>query len=153
MSEELFWSNVDRTDNNTECWFWKLSCDRRGYGQVKYQKKMKRSHRVAFEWFYKRPINDGMFLLHSCDERKCCNPNHLREGTPQDNMDDKVLRNRQSRGEACYNSKLIEAQVIEIRNKYAKGTYTQKELCNEYNISRSAISSIIRRSVWAYIPA
>jgi hypothetical protein len=33
-------------------------------------------------------------VLHSCDNRVCININHLRLGTPQDNMDDKMRRGR-----------------------------------------------------------
>jgi len=35
-----------------------------------------------------------MMILHSCDNRKCCNPNHLRAGTGKDNYRDALERNR-----------------------------------------------------------
>lgn len=36
----------------------------------------------------------GMVIRHTCDNPRCINPEHLVAGTPQDNMDDKVKRNR-----------------------------------------------------------
>lgn len=35
-----------------------------------------------------------MLVLHSCDTPACVNPDHLRVGTPLDNMQDKMKRNR-----------------------------------------------------------
>ena len=149
MSEELFWSNVDKTEG--ECWIWKLYCTRDGYGQVKFKGKNVGAHRIAFELFHKRKIVEGLFILHSCDNRKCCNPIHLREGTNQENMNDKVLRNRQQRGETFLCSKLTEVQVLEIRNKYAESTYTHTKLGTEYGVARPTISYIINRKTWKHI--
>jgi len=150
MSEERFWNNVDKKENN-ECWEWKLSCRADGYGQVNIKGKKYRAHRLAFELFHKRPITEGMIILHSCDTPKCCNPIHLSEGTHQENMDDMNLKNRRARGENHGHSKITEAQVLEIRDKYSKGTHTQEELATEYNISHSTISLIINRKTWTHI--
>jgi len=141
MSEERFWNNVDKTETKSKCWEWKLSC-RGEYGRVKLEGKSFGAHRIAFELFHKRLIAEGLCILHSCDNPKCCNPIHLSEGTHQENMDDKALKNRQA-------SKLTKAQVLEIRKKYGEGTYTQKALATEYNISKTQISFIIRVKRWA----
>lgn len=51
------------------------------------------AHRVA--WIIKNgPIKDGMYVLHKCDSRMCCNPDHLFLGTHQDNMDDMKRKGR-----------------------------------------------------------
>jgi hypothetical protein len=54
-------------------------------------------------------------------------------------------------GENGTNAKLTEAEVILIRELYATGDYTQKELAIKFNISKSAISKIITRATWKYI--
>ena len=37
---------------------------------------------------------EDKFVLHSCDDERCINTDHLRVGTHQENMEDKVERNR-----------------------------------------------------------
>lgn len=93
-----FWSKVDvarpRLDKDP-CWEWREGLDTKGYGQftpVSCASPL-RAHRVAYE-LIKGPIPSGMQVLHSCDNTRCCNPNHLRVGTHQDNMRDMTERGR-----------------------------------------------------------
>lgn len=153
MSEVRFWNNVSTIETEKGCLEWKLSCNEDGYGIAWFEGRKNRSHRLAFELFHKRKITEGMCILHTCDTPKCCRPSHLIEGTHQDNMNDKSLKNRQARlqGETNGRSKLIEAQVLEIREKYKKGTNTQKAIAKEYNTVQSIISSIIRRQIWTHV--
>jgi hypothetical protein len=51
-------------------------------------------HRWSLEKKLGRPIGEGLFSLHSCDNPPCFNPDHLREGTKADNSRDRVIRGR-----------------------------------------------------------
>lgn len=46
---------------------------------------MYRAHRVAYI-LTKGDIPDGLLILHSCGNRRCCNPAHLRQGTQSENV-------------------------------------------------------------------
>ena len=90
MKPREFWSRV-RMAQPDECWEWVGPLFPGGYGRVNYNGTRQGAHRVAYELTH-GPIPPGMDILHSCDLRKCCNPKHLKVGTDQDNVRDKVSR-------------------------------------------------------------
>src|SRR5687768_1716284 len=94
--EMLFWAKTRRTERGCLQWTGHIHDD--GYGCANAGGKPDRAHRVA--WRLKRgPIPPGRCVLHTCDDRTCVEPLHLFLGTKQDNMDDKVAKSRQVRGE------------------------------------------------------
>jgi hypothetical protein len=82
-------------DESTGCWNWRLRVDRNGYGRIMdtTTRTFESAHRYAYRAFH-RAIPEGMFVLHMCDNKRCCNPAHLFPGTHQDNMDDMWLKRR-----------------------------------------------------------
>ena len=127
---DSFWNLVD-VKGDEECWnFIGKSISRKGYGVIRRNYKSVRSHRYAY--FLKHPLAVGnvnelkLHCLHKCDNRLCCNPNHLFLGTNYDNLVDKVAKERQARGEKHGMSRLTEAQVLEIREKWGNRKRTQK---------------------------
>jgi len=88
-------------------------------------------------------------VLHKCDNRKCCNPNHFFLGNFTDNQKDAYSKNRkvQPKGEAHTNAKLINKQAAKIRQLYEIGT-TQVVLAKQFGVSQTAISLIIRKETY-----
>ena len=139
-------------NETTGCIEWQRGLFNNGYGSFWYQGKIVRTHRFSFEIHHGRPIAEGMFLLHSCDNPKCVTPAHLREGTAQENMNDKVSKNRQAKGESHGRAKLTETQVAEIREKYETiEKCTQKALATEYVVSQRAIFRIVHNISWTHV--
>lgn len=79
---ERFWAMVEKTDN---CWLWKGSLSRDGYGLSSITGNTVRAHRLAFEWA-KGVIPKGMTIDHLCRNRACVNPDHLEIVTNRDNI-------------------------------------------------------------------
>ena len=67
------------------CWEWTASLNDSGYGQVAWQGKPLRAHRVVYEWLV-GPIPEGMTLDHLCRNRKCVRPDHLEPVTRGENV-------------------------------------------------------------------
>ena len=91
-TEERFWAKVD-VRSDSECWEWQACSMLRGYGALTINYKTSYAHRVSWE-IANGPIPDGTFILHSCDNRLCVNPAHLRPGTAKENTQDMFTRGR-----------------------------------------------------------
>jgi len=141
--EQRFWKYVDKRGPD-ECWIYTGTIHGTGYGVISDNKKSIKAHRYSLELHLGRPLLPGMLAIHSCDVRACVNPNHLREGTCQDNSNDMVSRKRQ-------NTKLTEEQVIEIRRLKATGNYSQRELATMFGIDQSHINCIVNRKRWLHL--
>ena len=148
--QDRFWSKVNKTDN---CWIWTACLNSCGYGQLKVNSKDIRAHRFSFQNHNNRLIQDGMCILHSCDNPKCVNPAHLIEGTHQDNNTDRANKGRgnAARGEKQGLSKLTEKQVLEIREKYSQGVSSHRKLGQEYEVAHTVIGKIVRYEIWTHI--
>lgn len=149
----LFWSKVNKTAG---CWVWTGSL-RKGYGIVTLSSECQRllsisTHTIGTHSFSYilafGTIPKGSVIRHSCDNRACVRPDHLLVGTHADNIADMDSRNRR-------HTKLTREQVIEIRNRCVilpNGRMaSRKELAEEFGVSPSHITWIIKRKTWKNI--
>ena len=76
------------------CWLWSGLHDGVGYGVIVVGHDTRfAAHRVSYS-LYKGEIPVGMCVLHKCDVRSCCNPEHLFIGTKKQNSQDMVSKGR-----------------------------------------------------------
>lgn len=136
---------------SSNCWYWRGSINHLGYGCFNGD----RAHRFSYKYF-KGQITKGLSVLHTCDIRNCVNPDHLFLGTQIDNMRDAINKGRfimppRSKGEKSPVSKFSEKIVLEIREKYQSGKFSQHSLAREYNMSVMNVNRIVRRILWSHI--
>lgn len=149
-----FWKRVNRKSRQ-ECWPWTGATNngkKNGYGIVWMNGAKHRTHRYAFE-ISNRPLTEGEFACHSCDNPICCNPAHIFAGTPQENRLDCASKGRTNseKGEDRYNATLTEENVLTIRKIYVPRRVGIDTLARQFGVSRSMIFAIIQRKRWKHI--
>jgi len=65
------------TDKN-RCWVWEGSLSPQGYGQISINNRPYLTHRVSLALFKPDLFEDVLWVDHTCKNRKCINPSHLR---------------------------------------------------------------------------
>lgn len=81
---------------------------------------------------------------HRCGNTACVNKHHIRWATPLENIRDKALHGRQTRGEAINTAVLTEEQV----KKIAHDGRPFPEIAREYGCTRSTVRSIQAGESW-----
>lgn len=152
-NQERILTNIE-INKETQCWNWQKCKNDKGYGWIGLSGTKILAHRYSYQVFVGE-ISDGLCVLHKCDNPACVNPDHLFLGTLKDNAVDKVNKGRAytgcHQGELHPSCKLKTSQVIEIRNLYKSGNFTQKELANKYSLSQSHVADIINKRKWGHI--
>lgn len=143
-----FWSKVD-VGTERACWPWRAGLNMHGYGNFWIEGRTETAHVFAFQ-LAGGVVPDGMQVLHSCDNRDCCNPRHLRVGTLQDNKNDEVGRDRHVYGERHHSAKLTEDDIRAIRALYASGL-TYGAIGQRYGVTGENVGQIIRRRSWRHV--
>jgi len=89
-----FLSKINKTPS---CWEWTDVLHSDGYGSFFFKKKNIKAHRFSFELF-NESIKHDYVIDHICRNRKCVNPEHLRQVTKREN--------------AIYNSESVSAKNL-----------------------------------------
>lgn len=143
-----FFKKIKKRSNG--CWEWQAATDRSGYGQFNLHGKVLPAHKVSYQWTNGK-VKKGLVLMHTCDNRKCCNPDHLIPGTQAENMADMVAKGRSTRGRKHHAAKMTPTKVKNLRKGYESGDHTITSLSNKYNISSSAVSAIVNNLTWTHV--
>lgn len=141
---QRFLSNIKIAENG--CLEW-TGAKTLGYGEF-YAKMPDGVKKIRANRYALQLSSGGMsfpskiYACHRCDNPACVNPQHLFHGTHQDNMDDKVAKNRAaiSFGYAKANWDIVE----DIRSS----NLTNKELCEKHNLSKATVSEIRTGKTW-----
>lgn len=147
--EDRFWEKVNKKKG---CWLWKAGIGLDGYAKFGINGKTIHAHRVSYELTY-GCIPIGLCVCHKCDNPKCVNPDHLFIGTVQDNINDRVRKNRTAiqSGEKNGMSRLKEKDIITIRKLFFIDKIKQGEIAKLFFISNQHVSRIINHLKWKHI--
>lgn len=148
LKEADFWRRVDDSGGPDECWPWTGALTVRGYGRFSYANSLHPSaHRVAFA------LSNGFFpeaVCHACDNRRCCNPNHLFGGTATLNNSDRDEKGRQAKGTDFPMAKITDDQARAIVAEYEAGGISQRSLASRYGVSHTTVGAVVRGELWKH---
>lgn len=138
---------------NTGCWLWTAALDAYGYAVlgliIDKKKRPKHASRISYQLF-RGDVPLGTVVRHICDEPLCVNPDHLILGTQEDNMADKVRRNRQNRGDNHGRRKLTLDQVMQIKSLRLSGL-TLNAISEQFDVGEVQVWRICNGKRWKHL--
>lgn len=133
-----------------ECWEWTGKVSPFGYGQFSVAwGDSWQAHRLAYR-LYKHKNPGKLCVCHSCDNRKCVNPDHLWLGTRNDNIQDMITKGRMYKRDAERNpaAKLTWLDVNTIRELYKTGRFSHRELGRKFHVEKTTITRLLSKKTW-----
>lgn len=132
------------------CWVWKTGAAfKQRHPDFRFDGGyIKASH---FSWQRaKGKLSEGEQVLHTCDNPRCVNVDHLFIGDHLANMQDKARKGRshRPRGERNGRARITRFVATEIRRLYAAGGISQQKLADRFGLAQPTVSQIIRNEVW-----
>lgn len=180
---EIFWGHVDKSPGLGpfgDCWVFRWHHPKTpqdsSHLSVKIGKRRVNVHRLAF--YLVTGIWTLLNLCHKCDIGRCCNPDHLFEGTQAENIADMMSKQRHgsqrypdtwmkhgerlnelrrenpekvAKGSRNGCAKLTEIDIPIIRLAHQEGA-TILGLSKRFKVSRPVIKGIIMRTGWKHVP-
>lgn len=133
----------------SECILWPFARHPNGYGAIRHKGLSTFPHRVMCRLTHGEPDDEKMEAAHSCGEKLCCNPRHLRWATHCENEADKVDHGTTIRGERQWKSRLTADDVRSIRLLFS--TKSDIQIANKFGVSPNSIYAIRTGYSWAWL--
>jgi hypothetical protein len=125
-----------------DCWLWTgglVGRDSRPYFSVDGKKLL--AYRIVYELWTGKELTPQTLMRHKCDNRVCCNPAHLEEGSHQKNMDD--MKERARHGMPHQSVRHIKKLILQ------KVPYSV--IAERYGCSKSLISEIANGRAYTHV--
>lgn len=143
---KCYWERIDKNGpvpqgehytGMSACWQWTRPPSTSGYGKMRIGKWHIAPHRIAYMLLF-GDVPTGMVVAHRCDNKLCCNPEHLQICTPGDNTRDAVTRGQFPTGdrtgarthpEKLWRGERARARALACASRGLKnGAYTKPEM-------------------------
>ena len=143
--EQRLLSRIVKQENG--CWQWQGSTMPAGYGHISVSRRMRGTHRVAYE-LWVGPIPEGLTVMHTCNNPLCCNPAHLCIGTNRQNIQYSGAWGRRAKP---YAHKLRPRDAAEIKWLALNTHKTKAAIGKLYAVDAKTVRDIKKGDTWADI--
>lgn len=131
-----------------DCLVWKTGT-KKTYPAFWWDGQTEDAHRASYR-MNKGEIPKGYVVMHSCDNMRCVNPNHLTASTYGANLKDAYNKGHASKkGERHHLAKLTEKQVLEIHSLKTK--MKRMDIARKFNTTHQNISRILSGKRWGHL--
>ncbi len=137
--------------SNRGCWEFTGYRSKKGYGEIKVDGRMEKTHRQAWVLTF-GAIPLGLHVLHHCDNPPCINPDHLFLGSNRDNVADRVAKGRSgaAQGEGVQTAKLTAGAVRTIRRLHGLG-WSNRAITAVVPVNDRSISNVVTGKTWRHV--
>lgn len=125
----MIWTGAIRHDKAGKPNYGAMQIGARGQG-------VDRPHRVAYR-LAKGDITPGLLVMHSCNNKLCCNPDHLSLGTYSQNIRDAYRDGLRKK------ARFSQDDVSQMKTLRGKGM-TLREVADKFQVSHSYILMLIK---------
>lgn len=136
-------------ENPDDCLVWPFATNRGGYGHMRLDGEYQRPHRVMCLMAHGMPSEGKSHVAHSCANRVCVNPHHLRWASKEDNEADKVMHGTSNRGSRHGMARLSEDDVRAMRT--LKGAMSYSRIAAQFGVSYFTVWEILNGKRWAWL--
>ena len=125
-TKEDIWKFIDKNYEKF-CWVWIGGTFSGRYGRFFYDGKPFLAHRFIYSMF-NDDMSDELMVMHKCNNKLCCNPNHLTQGSNSDNQNHASLSGVKKIGKIGIRG----IYFIKKRNYWSAGAYKNGKRFNLY---------------------
>lgn len=148
--EKRFENFLEKVRKTKSCWIWTGTKSSTGYGMFFNGDKCVKAHRYSYEKQNHVPLKKDQLILHSCNNRLCVNPGHLRIGTHKENVQDAIKAMTFPVCQKNSHAKLTPMQVRQIRRLYVPWKFGCLKLSRMFNVSKRNITRIVSGESWRH---
>lgn len=123
------------------CWVWQGTLGTKGYGQTGYRGTTMHVHRAMYMLVHGTRLRIDQLVCHSCDNRPCCNPDHLWLGDARLNSHDSTAKGRHHNQlrTHCPRGHELTPENVYIKKRWPGPTGILPRSCKRCSIVRSRL--------------